>query len=120
VLSPYKSIERPRPCAHTDKEKQAHRHRKVRPRVAYHEPKALVSAEQFWDLGRRDGRQDYDQEWNAGELREQADQDQQAASDFEGSYEMSRQVGVWESNLCEAQNAHVRVNVFEDALRQKD
>jgi hypothetical protein len=82
--------------------------------------KALSGTEQFWDLGRRDCGQDYDQERNAGNLCEQADQYEQTTSDFEASYKMRGEVGVWESNLREAENAHVRVDVFEEALRQKD
>jgi hypothetical protein len=45
----------------------------------------LVRAEQFWDLGRRDRRQDYHQKWDAGDPCEEAAQNQQAARNLEGS-----------------------------------
>ena len=80
----------------------------------------MVGAEQFCDFGRRDCRQDHDQERYAREPSEKADQDQKATSDLKGSYKMRRKLGVWESNLREAENAHVRVDVFEDALCQED
>jgi hypothetical protein len=120
MLPPYQSVERPRPGADTDQEKQTHRHRKVRPRVAYHKPKTLVRAKQFRELGRRNRGQDYDQERNAGDPCEQADQDQKAARNLEGSDEMRSEIGVQKSNLREAEDSQGRVDEFENSLSEKD
>ncbi len=76
----------------------------------------MVRTEQFWDLGRRDRRQDYNQKWNAGDPCEEADQNQQAARNLEGSDEMRGEIRVREANLREAQDADVKINVFEETL----
>jgi hypothetical protein len=65
----------------------------------------LIRAGQFWDLGRHDCRKDYDQERDAGDLCEQADQDQKTAGDLECSYEMRCEIWVREPNPREAENA---------------
>ena len=117
---PEQTIERPCPATGDEEEKQTHRHRKIGPRIAYHEPKALIGVRQLGHFGCHNRSQDYDQERYAREPGKQADKDQKTTGDLESSDKMCCKTGVWEADLRKSQHTHMRVDVLQNSLGEEN
>lgn len=75
---------------------------------------------QFRNLRRRNGSADDDKQRDGRKLGKQTNQHQQAAHHLERTDEVRGESGMREANPSEAVHAHVRINVLEEALAEKD
>jgi hypothetical protein len=112
--------ERTRASAGDKQENERAQHGEVGASIADHEPEALIGAEKFGNFRCSDGRRYDDEERDGSKTGPKAQKHEQAAKDFEGPDEMSREQWMRETDARESNYPEIRVGKFQNTLREKN